>query len=56
MTRDEEKRKAENDELIRRMRRGESLSRCDASDTWFQPRPVIKKNKKEMARIYGDEC
>lgn len=39
-------RKAHNDDLINRMRRGESMSLCKASDTWFPPRPVIKKKFK----------
>ncbi len=49
------KRKAENDDLIARMKRGESLSRCAPQDTWFQPRPTIKKDQKEMARVYGGQ-
>lgn len=51
----EEIRKKENDDLIARMRKGESLSRCRPQDTWFQPRPLIKKDKEAISRLYKKE-
>lgn len=53
MDREKERRKAENQDLIERMRRGESLARIPATATWFQPRPSVKKDGDAMARLYG---
>lgn len=53
MDKDEKRRKSENDDLIRRMRMGESLVRVDVLDTWFPPRPTIKKDKDAIRRLYG---
>ena len=46
-------RKFHNQDLIRRMRNGESLSAIDSKASWYPPRPNIKKDAKEMARLYG---
>ncbi|MBI2601929.1 MAG: hypothetical protein HYW48_02640 [Deltaproteobacteria bacterium] len=49
------RRKKRNEELIKRMRRGDVLHTYDAQTSWYPPRPVIKKDKKELARLYGEE-
>jgi ribosomal protein L19E len=47
----EDTRKKENQDLIERMRKGESLARCRPQDTWFQPRPIIKKDLEAMKKL-----
>ncbi len=54
MTKDEERRAKENADLVDRMKRGESLARCSPTDTWFQPRPIIKKDPVEIKKLYGN--
>lgn len=39
-----DQRKKENDALIEKMRKGESLASVSVSATWFPPRPKIKKD------------
>jgi hypothetical protein len=39
-----EQRKKENDALIEKMRKGESLATVSVSATWWPPRPIIKKD------------
>jgi|TARA_R110000868_G_scaffold260795_1_gene518907 hypothetical protein len=39
-----EQRKKENDALIEKMRKGESLATVSVSATWWPPRPKIKKD------------
>ncbi|MBM4252488.1 MAG: hypothetical protein FJ146_10995 [Deltaproteobacteria bacterium] len=46
-------RKQHNSDLIRRMRNGEPLNTIDSKSSWYPPRPVIKKDESEMARVYG---
>lgn len=53
MTKDQERRARENANLLDRMKKGESLSRCSPQDTWWQPRAIIKKDEKLMAQLYG---
>lgn len=48
----EEERKKKNDDLIRRMKAGESLALYNAKDTWYQPRTNIKKDKKVADALY----
>lgn len=45
-------RRQHNSELIRKMRNGESLTSFDSKASWYPPRPVIEKDKREMARLY----
>jgi len=56
----EEKRKKANKDLIRRMKAGETSQLIPSHMTWFPPRPIIGKNKKDMARAYnleeGEKC
>ena len=47
-------RKQHNSDLIRRMRNGESLNAIDSKASWFPPRPVIEKDRSEMARLYQE--
>ena len=44
-------REQRNLDLVRRMRRGESLSSFDRSLSWFPPRPIIKKNQKDLSKL-----
>jgi hypothetical protein len=48
-----ELRRQHNLDLMRRMRGGESLNAYDSKASWFPPRPVIKKDEKEVSRVYG---
>jgi len=47
-----ELRRQHNLDLMRRMRSGESLNAYDSKASWFPPRPVIKKDEKEVSRVY----
>ena len=49
----EEMRKAENDSIIERFKRGEGLSRISSSATWFPPRPIIKKDPKALEFVFS---
>jgi hypothetical protein len=51
---EEERRKKRNEELIDRMRAGESLHLYKASDTFFPPRPLIKKDKKLIKILFEE--
>ncbi len=50
-----EDRKKHNEDLIRRMRRGDDLSAINKDEIFFPVRPKIKKDKKEIARLYGGD-
>lgn len=47
-----ETRKEHNSSVLDRFFNGESLSSFRAMDSWFPPRPVIKKNKKTLKFIF----
>ena len=47
-----DQRKKENDALIEKMRKGESLAKVSVSATWWPPRPVIKKDLVE--RLFNE--
>lgn len=47
-----EQRKKENDALLEKMRRGESLATVSVSATWWPPRPVIKK---DLSLLFGEK-
>ncbi len=51
----ETRRRHENEDVIRRLKRGESLTRFPITSSWFPPRPIIQKDPKAIAAIYGDE-
>lgn len=48
-------RRQRNHELLRRMRTGESLTSFDSKASWYPPRPIIAKDKAEMARLYQQQ-
>jgi hypothetical protein len=50
----EDLRKSRNEELIRRMKAGESLWSYDSKASWFPPRPIIEKDKDAIKRLYKD--
>lgn len=52
---DAERRRAENAEIIRKMRAGESLAMVDTRATWWPPRPKIEKDKALIARVLGEQ-
>lgn len=53
MTKDQERRAKENADLIDRMNKGESLARYTHEESWWQPRPIIKKDYRLMAQLHG---
>lgn len=50
-----EARKCRNKEILKKFFAGESLCLIPAAATWFPPRPIIKKDKKEIERLYGKD-
>ena len=48
-------RKKRNAEILEKFMAGESLCLIPSAMTWFPPRPAIKKDKKEIERLYGKE-
>jgi len=48
-------RRKRNEEILEKFFKGESLAKVPPQATWFPPRPIIKKDHKEMARLYGTE-
>ena len=48
------KRKEMNEDIIRRLKAGETLQ-DRASLTWFPPRPLIEKDKDEIKNLYGSD-
>lgn len=51
---DDEERKKRNQDIIRRMKRGDPLQ-GRSSDTWFPPRPTIKKDKEAIKKLLGED-
>jgi len=49
-----DRRKEHNSDLVRRMRSGEPLNAIDSKASWYPPRPIIKKDQVEMARLYPE--
>ena len=45
-------RKQRNEQLLRRMKAGESLWSYDSKASWFPPRPVIEKDPEAIKRLY----
>lgn len=53
---DKIKRAKRNQDLIERMKNGESLALIDQTKTWYQPRPIIKKDPKALDVLFkGDK-
>jgi hypothetical protein len=53
---EKETRKKANEELLRKMKSGESLKMVSVQSTWFPPRPIIKKNEDKIKELYGDNA
>ncbi len=51
----EQLRKERNQELVRKMRAGESLSSFDSQASWFPERPKIEKNLEALQKLYGKD-
>jgi hypothetical protein len=51
----EEARALKNEDLIRRMREGESLTSFSIEASCFPKRPVIKKDKKLVEKLFGED-
>jgi hypothetical protein len=49
-------RRQHNADLIRRMRSGDSLTSFDSKASWYPPRPIIKKDAREMERVYNGDA
>lgn len=48
-----DKRREHNQDLLRRMRSGESLRTVDSRSSWFPPRPIIEKDQEAISRLYN---
>lgn len=48
----ETRRKKNNQDIVKRMREGDSLTSFNSVGSWFPPRPVIKKDKNAMFKIH----
>jgi len=48
-----QKRKSHNEDIVKRMREGDSLSSFSTEKSWFPDRPTIKKDKEAIERLYG---
>jgi hypothetical protein len=48
----DKKRKERNEDIVKRMKNGEDLSTIERSATWWPPRPIIKKSKKDIEKVY----
>ena len=49
----EDQRKRENDALLEKMRKGESLAIVSVQATWWPPRPIIKKDLVAQKRLFS---
>lgn len=54
-TKDDERRKRENAELIKKMMSGHNLCHTGLSAYRWAPRQIIEKDKKQMERVYGND-
>ena len=48
------KRKEQNEDIVKRMREGDGLSNFSSQGSHFPPRAIIKKDPKEVEKIFGD--
>lgn len=46
------RRKQHNKKVLKKMEKGESLSSFNSQSSWFPPRPIIKKDKKAVEKLY----
>ena len=52
----DERRKKHNEEVINKMKDGESLTNFDSMSSWFPPRPTIEKDKDLMGKLYASDA
>lgn len=43
-----------NKELVLKMKTGDACTSFDSQSSFFPARPVVKKDQKELKRIYGE--
>jgi len=56
MTPEQKRRKQANDELLARMKDpDDALTRIDIANIRWAPRKIIEKDRREMARLYGED-
>lgn len=46
-------RKERNEDVLDRLKKGDSLSSFDSYASWYPPRPIIKKDSKALGKLYG---
>lgn len=46
------RRKLHNRKVLKKMNRGEVLNSFDSQSSWFPPRPIIKKDRKALEKLY----
>lgn len=51
----EDLRKKENEALIEKMRKGESLATVSVKATWWPPRPIIKKDLALQKKLFSEK-
>jgi hypothetical protein len=50
---EKKEREKRNKELLLRMKDpSDSLTKCSSADTWFPPRPIIKKDLRALTQLY----
>ncbi|MGE0173558.1 MAG: hypothetical protein AB7T49_12245 [Oligoflexales bacterium] len=47
-------RRVRNQDLLRKMKKGESLTSFNSLDSWYPPRPVIEKDRDAVKKLYGE--
>ncbi|MBP9706033.1 MAG: hypothetical protein KBD78_00210 [Oligoflexales bacterium] len=54
ITNDKEKtlRQKHNQELLSRMQNGEDLRKFNPEASWYPPRPIVKKDKSALTRLF----
>lgn len=51
-----ERRRKNNERVLKRSANpNDNLETIDRQATWWPPRPIIKKDPEEIARVYGDK-
>ena len=52
MTKEEQRRKRQNEYVLRLLREGKTCTTVAPEATWWPPRPIISKNKDDIIRLY----
>ena len=50
---EDRRRQEHNRNIVHRMNAGEDLVEFDEMESWYPRRPKVKKDKKQMARLYN---